>query len=639
MKSSLFLLPLALGLVGCSSNTNPATTGVLYDSAVSGVKYRSSLGPSGVTDASGAFAYQPGDPVTFKVGGITLGTVAASEKLPLTALDGGQLTQKVANMARLLQTLDTDGNPENGIELLPGIHDALKDSALDLSIADSAMDTALNGVVQSLAAGGINRQVRNRAEALEHLESTLTGVFDMGATTKLADGTEITKQIVKVDEGHFVPYPGSDSALKASFPKGFPLSIGSGLAYRSTGADGTLSFWGLTDRGPNADSPNWQVGTTVTKTKIFPAPSFNPRLVQLEARKGQVRVVGTLPLKTADGGPISGLPLPTGTVGSSGETALSEGLKALSPGTDLAGLDPEGIAIDPANPNNLWLCDEYGPFLIKVDATTGKVLAKVGPGSGLPSLLQYRQPNRGFEGIAISGGKVYAFVQSILDFSQVIGTATAYSTSKARFLRFVEYDPATGATRMFALPHDVDQYAKSKNAKLGDLVALGNNRFLLIEQGADKNGVMRNLIYLIDLTGATDLTGKLSGGKELEVLTTDAAVVAAGVTMIKKQLVFDLRRAGSEWSAEKAEGLSVLPDGQTLVVVNDNDFGLRASMSGNALSSPDPTEYTVDSVTGVITYGGVASAAAYQIQASTPTERPSRMWFIKLPKPLSQYTF
>ncbi|MGX7347872.1 hypothetical protein [Aerococcus vaginalis] len=39
-----------------------------------------------------------------------------------------------------------------------------------------------------------------------------------------------------------------------------------------------------------------------------------------------------------------------------------------------------------------------------------------------------------------------------------------------------------------------------------------------------------------------------------------------------KQLLIDLDESG--WTADKAEGITMLPDKQTIAIINDNDFGL-----------------------------------------------------------------
>lgn len=451
--------------------------------------------------------------------------------------------------------------------------------------------------------------------------------------SKLPDGTEITRYEVHVDPALFIPYGGSRADLKETFPKGFPLSVGSGLAFAEKDAHGTLTFWGLTDRGPNGDAPAYQATPGKTSaSKVFPAPAFHPSLVKIQVRKDGAKVTEVKPLQGPKG-PISGLPLPVGLVGSTAETALSEELRALIPGTDPQGLDPEGVAVDPENPGVLWLCDEYGPFILKVEAKSGKILQTFAPGSGLPAVVAYRQPNRGMEGIAACGGKVYSIVQSILDLEQA---PVPYATAKARFLRLVELDPRTGTTRTFAYPHEVDSYAKSKDAKIGDMVAIGQDRFLVLEQGADKGKAMQNRIYLVDISGATDISTLKVDGRELEVLSKDAEVAAAGVKPAKKTLVFDLRMAGSGWVAEKAEGLAVLPDGQTLAVANDNDFGLAVEMAGKDLPSDDPTKYVV-LPDGSLTFNGKPVSATYAVGEVDPAERLSRLWLIKLPKPLGHY--
>ncbi len=451
--------------------------------------------------------------------------------------------------------------------------------------------------------------------------------------SQLPDGTEITRYEVQVDPAHFVAYGGSRPDLKGAFPRGFPPGIGSGLAYTGKDANGTLHFLGLTDRGPNGDSPEYPLGSGRTgASKVFPSPAFHPSLVQIEVRKDGARVTGMKPLQGPDG-PVTGLPLPAGFVGSTAETALTDELRALAPGTDPHGLDPEGVVVDPEDPGVLWLCDEYGPFILKVDAASGKILRTYAPGSGLPSVVAFRQPNRGMEGVAAHGGKVYGIVQSILDLEQA---PAPYATAKARFLRLVELDPKSGATRTFAYPHEVDTYAKSKDAKIGDMVAIGKDRFLILEQGADKNKAMQNRIYLVDISGATDISALKRDGRELEILTKDTELAAAGVKLARKTLVFDLRMAGSGWVTEKAEGLTVLPDGQTLAVANDNDFGLSVGMAGKDIPTDDPTKYAV-LPDGSVTFKGAPVAATYRMGEVDPADRPSRLWLIKLPKPLSQY--
>ena len=120
------------------------------------------------------------------------------------------------------------------------------------------------------------------------------------------------------------------------------------------------------------------------------------------------------------------------------------------------------------------------------------------------------------------------------------------------------------------------------------------------------------------------------GGREPETLTTDQALRDAGITFARKTLLLDLREAG--WIAEKAEGLTLMPDGQTLVVANDNDFGLKAGIANGP--SLDPTEYVVDAA-GSLSLGGTPVAGTYQVRTGSAAERPSRLWSFRLPRPVS----
>ena len=80
-------------------------------------------------------------------------------------------------------------------------------------------------------------------------------------------------------------------------------------------------------------------------------------------------------------------------------------------------------------------------------------------------------------------------------------------------------DPRTEKTKMY-VTHYYVKIKKAKDLKIGDIYTVNDSQLLLIEQGKDKNGEMRNVVNLVDLSKATDLTGKKVNGKELETIST-----------------------------------------------------------------------------------------------------------------------
>ena len=427
-----------------------------------------------------------------------------------------------------------------------------------------------------------------------------------------------------------VPYAG---AAKREFEQGLPLSIGSGLRLKPRTGHRCLSereassgygLLALSDRGPNADAPKFIDPTGVShSSKAFLAVDFAPQLVSIDVsvRHG-ARVEKLVPLRSgetrADGLPPASL---------TPELALSESL-ALLPSSSTGGIDPEGLDFDARG--NVWLCDEYGPSLLQVEAETGEISARLVPGSGLPPILANRQINRGCEGVAVTpSGKVYGILQSTLD---IAGQTKAI----AQFIRLFEYDPATQKTRLFGYPHDVREYKSSADAKMGDLLALDDTRFLTIEEGKDAHGKLRNIVYELDLAGASDLSGVTltSGpnrGKELE-FATPAELTAAQVRLATKTRVLDLRAYG--FTSEKAEGLALL-DERTLVVINDNDFGAGGVIEGDDQGGKDPTQYAVTAA-GALTFDGAPSPGAYAIHALAGRAQTS-LFIVKLRRPFDGY--
>lgn len=313
-------------------------------------------------------------------------------------------------------------------------------------------------------------------------------------------------------------------------------------------------------------------------------------------------------------------------IGTTNEIALSDTLQQLS--SDKRGLDTEGIT--PDGKGGYWLCDEYGPFIINIDAN-GKILKKYGPqaeqgeqgvAGGLPNIIKWRQANRGFEGITrMPDGRIIAAVQSTLDID-------GKSKNSAQFTRLVSFNPETGKTEMYGYPIDVDVYKKAKDAKIGDIVGLDNNRLLLIEQGGDKNKVMHNLVYVVDLSQASDLS---SFDKEKAPEFDDAAQLKArGIKLAEKKEIVDLRKLG--WQQEKAEGMTLI-DNQTIAVINDNDFGLQAVLENPDADAKKADDYEVDGK-GHLTRDGKEVTTKIALKPLEKPESQNELWVIKLPEVL-----
>lgn len=381
------------------------------------------------------------------------------------------------------------------------------------------------------------------------MKTKLTLLSLFVSTLTFSEVVNLKKFDIEVPSQFMVPYSGDESEFKDGFKTGF----GSALAFKNINSDGTIEFYALTDRGPNADIPKYLKDGKSVPGKFFPAPNFTPSIGILKVDNKKAEIIDKIELKDSTGKNITGLPLPLNRIGSTGEVALDLNMNSL--GYDINGLDPEGIAID--KDGNFWISDEYGPFIIKVDKN-GKILEKLEPGNGLPEIVKHRIPNRGIEGLTIDkNGNIYAAVQSTLN-------VDGKTKDTAIFTRVLKINPDTKEVKTFAYPIDKN-YKSNSAAKIGDIYAVDENKLLIIEQGKQK-GKMENLIYLVDFSKADDITtlGNLeSKGNDLKI------------KLGEKKLVVDLRKHG--WDTEKAEGLTLLPDNKTIAIINDNDFGMAIS--------------------------------------------------------------
>lgn len=662
---------LLAGLAACggSGNDEPApvvaskTTGVLLDAAVSGVDY-SSASYSGSTSAKGEFDCKAGESLTFKLGDITLGTAACGTVL--TPMDlagvGSASDDKVINRLLFLQSLDEDANPANGIQIAAAVKAALAGKALDFgkSAADfgGALQAVLPALTDKMGDKYSDRAVDDTARkaALEHFESSLADVLGRSDTSLSAQSpagmVKITKTEVFAPDALHVPYEGKQAATKKDFPNGFYPAAGSGLAFKGKTADGTLEFYALTDRGPNGDGPSAPAPgnpATMLTSKIFPAPSFVPSVgIITVGKNGGAQLKSLTPLSVSAGVKASGRPFDAAAVGFSGEVPLNDTLvyDAAKGGYDVNGIDPEAIVNDTAR-GVLWASDEYGPFIVKIDPATGRILKKYQPGTAatdLPAVLAKRRPNRGMEGLTldVASGKLHGFLQSPIDDGKATppGGKSSNVRDLAAFIRWLEFDPATETSKMYAYPVDGTLYDKARtgNAKLGDVVSLGGGKFIVIEQGKYADGKVHNVLMLVEIPAtATDIVAL---GSDLEKSSITAAAVGsanyANVVTLKKSKLFDLNAAG--WVAEKAEGLALVDD-STLALINDNDFGLRSVLldANGKFVEGSLEDCTVDAA-GAIVSGCPAGVTGARLTRGLPAERATRLWQLKFPQKLSSYS-
>ncbi|RDH82483.1 MAG: hypothetical protein DIZ80_09350 [endosymbiont of Galathealinum brachiosum] len=105
-------------LVSCGGGSGDAvttTTGQFIDDPVQGLDYSCSSGTTGITNINGEYTCNTGDDVTFSIGPVTLGTLSAQSSFitPYSLFPND--TQAAVNLARLLQSIDSDSNPNNNV--------------------------------------------------------------------------------------------------------------------------------------------------------------------------------------------------------------------------------------------------------------------------------------------------------------------------------------------------------------------------------------------------------------------------------------------------------------------------------------------------------------------------------------------
>lgn len=162
------------------------TTGILTDAAVSGVAYSTSSKMTGITDEGGVYKYNHGDMVEFKLGSLVLGKVKAAALVTPIDLAGDSGT-RLQNLLVLLQSLDSDNDPENGISIPAKASDAVSASVnLDSDPAIFPSSPVLKSIRQ---AGGIAGEAKTAEEARGHFLSQAINFLSTDIWVKYDDTT------------------------------------------------------------------------------------------------------------------------------------------------------------------------------------------------------------------------------------------------------------------------------------------------------------------------------------------------------------------------------------------------------------------------------------------------------------------
>ena len=317
-------------------------------------------------------------------------------------------------------------------------------------------------------------------------------------------------------------------------------------------------FYGLTDRGPNADG-----GENI---KIFLQPDFTPSIGHFEIQtNGTIKKLRDIPLKDANGKPLTGLPNPKG-YGTSKETVIDTDKHLLQ--RDITGIDSEGLAV--MKDGTFWVSDEYGPHIVHFDRN-GFELERMSPrgvqtnGRRLPAVLGHLRPNRGMEGLTTtpSNRVLVGIMQSALH------NPSKDAVKNESVTRIVLFDLATGKTKQYLYRQGGNYWKNS------EIRAIDEHRFLVDEH----NGKDVKHVYLIDLRGATDVSdpadsenGFKVNGKAIEENTWEE-LAAAGIKPVSKKLVSDVKK-DVDFQSSKFEGMWVADGGKTLWIINDDDFGI-----------------------------------------------------------------
>ena len=171
------------------SSAPETTTGIFVDSPVEAISYECSSGTTGITNSSGEFTCKTGDTITFTLGSFEVGNCTVGEIISPRNLYPNNAVA-VTNVAQLLQTLDNDGDPSNGIKIPDNFSEL---DGVNITPQSASFDTDMATI--------LGKPLVTEAEAEAHLNETLSSlglenfyleVSDLAGKKITLDGMELS---------------------------------------------------------------------------------------------------------------------------------------------------------------------------------------------------------------------------------------------------------------------------------------------------------------------------------------------------------------------------------------------------------------------------------------------------------------